>query len=294
MRRPDSHARRRYRKGSLGPSRLQFRISTGSAKAPPTLREAAMGYTMMDTSAPGLTDHQRSSLLGNAIDQNLAIALIRAVGNRPPTICCMGCNTCRCQFDGLCDCLSCTTPLHPFPRVMVTSTEPSPHRLGDLPCSLCDSHEGETDMVICDGCNRGFHLHRLVPPRSLPPSGTFLCPECDPQFDNRVEELYNPATPWQYQSGDPFQDSALLRLVHFVTTPTGQSPVAARHLRNRAKRHRLHPTRPTFLQRSPPKAKTWITIPPLEYRLNQIRAAHDATRHSSARTTSEHLSRIFT
>ena len=38
-----------------------------------------MGYFMGDTAAPGLTEFQRCALLGNAIDQNLATALVRSL-----------------------------------------------------------------------------------------------------------------------------------------------------------------------------------------------------------------------
>ena len=81
----------------------------------------------------------------------------------------------------------------------------------DLPCTLCDCTEGAEAMLICDGCERGFHLHCLVPPRNLPPSGSFLCPSCDPEFMNRLDELYNRATPLAYRPQDPFADKALMR-----------------------------------------------------------------------------------
>ena len=69
MRRPDSHAHRQHRNGSIFPNRLQYLHSSGFAKASLSLREVSMGYVMGDTAAPGLTEFRRCALLGNAIDQ---------------------------------------------------------------------------------------------------------------------------------------------------------------------------------------------------------------------------------
>ncbi len=89
----------------------------------------------------------------------------------------------------------------------------------------------------------------MVPPRSLPPSGSFLCPSCDPEFNNQASELYNNKTPLVYRPQDPFADKALMRYLHLKVLPQDVTPAAARLLRSRARRYRVHPMRPSFLQR---------------------------------------------
>lgn len=165
----------------------------------------------------------------------------------------------------------------------------------DLPCTLCDSREGPDNIPICDGCSRGFHLHCLIPPRNIPPSFRFLCPSCDPEFTNKVDEMYNPATPLTYRPRDPFVDTNLLRCIHLGVLPPDIPSPAARLLRNRARRHKRHPSQPTVLQRFCPKLRCWLTTPPVEYRLDLIHVVQDATGtgHSSARATTQTLSRLF-
>ncbi len=33
-------------------------------------------------------------------------------------------------------------------------------------------------MLLCDGCNQGWHMHCLRPPLRAVPQGTWLCPRC--------------------------------------------------------------------------------------------------------------------
>ncbi len=146
-----------------------------------------MGYFMGDTAAPGLTEFRRCALLGNAIDHNMATALIRSLSDVPQPSCYMACTVgSRCQFDGLCDCLACSASTRPLVVLSASAAKSDPPAPipADPPYTLCDSTEGADSMLICNSCERGFHLHCLVPPCSFPPSGGFLCPSCDPEFNN--------------------------------------------------------------------------------------------------------------
>ena len=157
----------------------------------------------------------------------------------------------RCQFDGLCDCSACSAPTRPLAVLSASATKselPAPVS-ADLPCTLCDCTEGAESMLICDSCERGFHLHCLVPPRSLPPSSSFLCPSCDPKFSNQSDELYNSKTPLAYRPQDPFADKSMMRYLHLKVLPPDITPTAARLLKSRARRYRVHPRRPSFLHR---------------------------------------------
>jgi hypothetical protein len=45
----------------------------------------------------------------------------------------------------------------------------------DHPCEVCRSPHQWSKMLMCDNCNAGYHLHRLVPPLLRVPPGVWLC-----------------------------------------------------------------------------------------------------------------------
>lgn len=54
-------------------------------------------------------------------------------------------------------------------------------RLDDVRCEACQIvREPEDDPVLCDGCNRAYHLECMTPPRTDLPDGEWFCPRCLP------------------------------------------------------------------------------------------------------------------
>lgn len=49
----------------------------------------------------------------------------------------------------------------------------------DEACQVCGRTDGEATMLICDGCNEGYHLACLQPPLSAVPAGVWVCPNCN-------------------------------------------------------------------------------------------------------------------
>lgn len=45
-------------------------------------------------------------------------------------------------------------------------------------CNVCGDWHQEESMLLCDGCNGGFHQHCLNPPLLTPPVGMWICPLC--------------------------------------------------------------------------------------------------------------------
>jgi hypothetical protein len=45
-------------------------------------------------------------------------------------------------------------------------------------CEGCGSQSGERGMLVCDGCERGWHMSCLQPPLEEVPAGRWLCPIC--------------------------------------------------------------------------------------------------------------------
>ena len=48
----------------------------------------------------------------------------------------------------------------------------------DLQCEVCGSPHDEARMLLCDGCNTGWHWRCLTPPLTALPEGTWCCPDC--------------------------------------------------------------------------------------------------------------------
>ncbi|KAI4458625.1 phd and ring finger domain-containing protein 1 [Holotrichia oblita] len=57
-------------------------------------------------------------------------------------------------------------------------------------CEICGSCEREDRMLLCDGCDLGFHLECLTPPLSDVPAGLWFCPECGPGDEDDVVDVY--------------------------------------------------------------------------------------------------------
>lgn len=56
-----------------------------------------------------------------------------------------------------------------------------------LLCDVCGKGEDEDSIIICDKCNRGFHLYCLKPILPSVPSGEWLCDTCR---ENRKRMYY--------------------------------------------------------------------------------------------------------
>ncbi len=51
----------------------------------------------------------------------------------------------------------------------------------DTPCEVCSSPVDNGDMLLCDICDSGYHLHCLQPALSAVPEGYWICPKCKEQ-----------------------------------------------------------------------------------------------------------------
>lgn len=49
----------------------------------------------------------------------------------------------------------------------------------DTACEVCCSADDAAGMLLCDKCNRGYHLTCLVPPMSVVPAGKWFCQACE-------------------------------------------------------------------------------------------------------------------
>jgi hypothetical protein len=45
-------------------------------------------------------------------------------------------------------------------------------------CQVCSSREQADHMLLCDGCEKGFHTFCLNPPLTAVPRGDWFCPKC--------------------------------------------------------------------------------------------------------------------
>ncbi|KAJ4757552.1 Histone-lysine N-methyltransferase [Rhynchospora pubera] len=48
----------------------------------------------------------------------------------------------------------------------------------EVRCEQCRLGDGENELVLCDGCDKGFHIYCLRPIVVRVPTGSWFCPEC--------------------------------------------------------------------------------------------------------------------
>ena len=77
------------------------------------------------------------------------------------------------------------------------SPESSPDEYADACCCICETGEDEPgdEMLLCDGCNRGYHLACLNPPLTRIPPGEWLCPQCQCMASEHLQPDQQNANP---------------------------------------------------------------------------------------------------
>jgi PHD-finger len=65
---------------------------------------------------------------------------------------------------------------------LATSTR-IPANIDTLLCEICSAGHHEDKIILCDRCDKGFHLFCLSPPLDQVPEGDWVCPDCS-QKDN--------------------------------------------------------------------------------------------------------------
>lgn len=53
-------------------------------------------------------------------------------------------------------------------------------------CEVCHQSDREDRMLLCDNCDRGYHLECLTPPMTAVPIEEWFCPDCTNRTNNRV------------------------------------------------------------------------------------------------------------
>lgn len=190
------------------------------------------------------------------------------------------------------------------------------------PCTACGAAEGYTHMMLCDTCNRPYHLQCLHPPRSVVPDGEWHCHLCDEAYSN-VDELRRTDPILFARRGDPYyhEHAALIRayvqrqeraIIEYRSSLAAaddfDSVAASQHARARAeevfhpdmpkslKRKirkksaalRLHPMRPDWLvvlAQLRTGDQLWLAVPPVEFRWGVIASYHDRMGHAGISQT---------
>jgi len=71
-------------------------------------------------------------------------------------------------------------------------------------CEMCATAGAADKMLLCDGCDRGWHIFCLKPPLPAVPDGRWLCPIC---INASLEECQDTRPP-THAAGVPFQGRA--------------------------------------------------------------------------------------
>jgi hypothetical protein len=191
------------------------------------------------------------------------------------------------------------------------------------PCSVCGEAEGYSHIILCDTCDRPYHLQCLNPPRSVVPDGPWHCHLCDETFSNldeyrrsedpilfaRPNDPYFPEHAqllqayvqrqeagllhyWQHlEQGQPYnsRDAAQHATDAAVEAFSANTPLSLRRkIRKKARSLRLHPRlEGWFLVKAQLRTgdRLWLPVPPVDYRWGLIGAFHDRLGHAGISQT---------
>ncbi|XP_034032747.1 PHD and RING finger domain-containing protein 1 isoform X2 [Thalassophryne amazonica] len=119
-------------------------------------------------------------------------------------------------------------------------------------CEVCGASDREDRLLLCDGCDSGYHMECLTPPLDAVPVEEWFCPDCE--ANNRhsrspageVSETESVARPEQRATSHSQSHAARSRR---AIARTQQSE----RVRANVNRHRITQYAPTYLMRS-----TWL------------------------------------
>ncbi|KAK9728016.1 PHD-finger [Popillia japonica] len=75
-----------------------------------------------------------------------------------------------------------------------------------LSCRQQPMQQNGINEILYGGCDLGFHLECLTPPLSDVPEGLWFCPECGPEDEDNVVDVYEIQFLW---SGRPSKSMRL-------------------------------------------------------------------------------------
>lgn len=61
-----------------------------------------------------------------------------------------------------------------------------PANIDTLLCEICGAGHHEDKIILCDRCDKGFHLFCLSPPLECVPEGDWVCPLCSQQDNDNI------------------------------------------------------------------------------------------------------------
>ena len=94
--------------------------------------------------------------------------------------------------------------LKKFDKNAPKPTMASPSKMQDImalvstACKVCHSKDDEDAMLLCDGCDAGYHTYCSQPPIEDVPEGDWFCPSCP---EHQVKEGATPLSPESKKGG---------------------------------------------------------------------------------------------
>uniref|UniRef100_A0A8C8VNZ0 Bromodomain adjacent to zinc finger domain protein 1A n=1 Tax=Pelusios castaneus TaxID=367368 RepID=A0A8C8VNZ0_9SAUR len=74
-------------------------------------------------------------------------------------------------------------------------------------CKMCRKKGDAESMVLCDGCDRGYHIYCIRPKLKAIPEGDWFCPECRPkQRSRRLSSRQRPSMESDEEAEDQFEE----------------------------------------------------------------------------------------
>ncbi|XP_071359457.1 PHD and RING finger domain-containing protein 1 isoform X2 [Trachinotus anak] len=141
-------------------------------------------------------------------------------------------------------------------------------------CEVCSGSDREDRLLLCDGCDAGYHMECLTPPLDSVPVEEWFCPECE--ANNR----HSRGSAEELSDADSLPSTARSATSRHQARATGSTRAIARtqqseRVRANVNRHRITQLAPTYLMQS-----TWLdeTINAVVAGLNTSVYIRDLTR----------------
>uniref|UniRef100_A0A4W3GF04 PHD-type domain-containing protein n=1 Tax=Callorhinchus milii TaxID=7868 RepID=A0A4W3GF04_CALMI len=62
-------------------------------------------------------------------------------------------------------------------------------------CIICSRSDGDEKLVVCEGCDEGYHTYCLIPPLPDIPRGDWRCPKCVVEVSDVNQTSLPPSLP---------------------------------------------------------------------------------------------------
>ncbi|XP_049578635.1 PHD and RING finger domain-containing protein 1 isoform X1 [Syngnathus scovelli] len=150
-------------------------------------------------------------------------------------------------------------------------------------CEVCQGSDREDRLLLCDGCDAGYHMECLTPPLDTVPVEEWFCPECVANNNNSGSVEEQNQTQRRLSTGQPTTSRSQSRAVGPIRAIARTQH--SERVRANVNRHRISQARTSQLAQTYQNHSNWLdeTINAVVAGLNTAIYVRDLTPHPPTR-----------